>query len=128
MTREVVTTPNAPAAQGPIYSQGIKANGFLYISGQLPIIVATGEQINDDIKRAVTACLTNIETIAKAGGAKKESLVKLTMFLADLNDFAAANEAYAAFFEGMAPPARSAFQVARLPRDAIVEIEAIAAL
>lgn len=127
MKKEIVTTDKAPAAVGP-YSQGVKVNGFLYISGQLPIDMATGEQIGDDIKRAVTACLNNVLAIAQSAGAGKEDLVKLTIFMLDLKDFAQANEAYAAFFEGIAPPARSTFQVARLPKDAIVEIEAIAAL
>ena len=127
MTREAVATTKAPAAVGP-YSQGIKANGFLYISGQLPIDMSTGEQISGDIGRAVTACLNNVEAIAEAGGASKAALVKCTMFLKDMNDFAKANEAYAAFFEGVTPPSRSAFEVARLPKDAIVEIEAIAAV
>ena len=126
MAKEQVTTTNAPAAVGP-YSQAIKAGGLLFISGQLPIL-QSGEQITDDIKRAVTTCLENVCAIAEAAGASRASMVKLTMFLQDLNDFAAANEAYAAFFEGVIPPARSAFQVARLPRNAIVEIEAIAAL
>ncbi|MCL2704531.1 MAG: Rid family detoxifying hydrolase [Defluviitaleaceae bacterium] len=127
MVREAVTTAKAPAAVGP-YSQGIKANGFLYVSGQLPIIMATGEQVADDIKRAVAACLANVVAIAEAGGSGRDGLVKVTMFLADMNDFALANEAYAAFFEGVVPPARSTFQVAKLPKNAIVEIEAIAAL
>jgi 2-iminobutanoate/2-iminopropanoate deaminase len=124
--KEAVTTTNAPAAIGP-YSQGIKANGFLYISGQLPVDMQSGELLTD-IKKAVTACLTNVEAIAVAGGADRGSMVKMTMFLADINDFAQANEAYTAFFEGTVPPARSAFAVAKLPRNAIVEIEAVAAL
>jgi len=127
MKKEAIVTDKAPAAVGP-YSQGIKGNGFLYISGQLPIDMSTGEQITDDIGRAATACLTNVLAIAEAGGASKESLVKCTMFLKDMNDFVKANEAYAAFFEGVVPPARSTIQVARLPKDAIVEIEAIAVL
>jgi len=126
MAKAQVTTTNAPAAVGP-YSQGIKAGGLLFISGQLPI-EENGNQITDDIKAAVTMCLKNVCAIAAEAGAGKGDMVKMTMFLADLNDFAAANEAYAAFFEGTIPPARSAFQVARLPRNAIVEIEGIAAL
>jgi len=126
MSKQPITTTSAPAAVGP-YSQGIAANGFLYISGQLPVDMKTGEMVTE-IKSAVTACLENVEAIAKAGGVSKGDMVKMTMFLADMNNFAQANEAYSAFFEGTVPPARSAFQVARLPKDAIVEIEAVAAL
>jgi len=127
MAKEAVSTGNAPAAVGP-YSQGIKANGFLFISGQLPIEMTTGEQVTDDIKRAVTACLDNVLAVAEAGGASKADIVKVTVFLTNMDDFAKANEAYSEFFKGVVPPARSAFQAARLPKDAVVEIEAIAAV
>jgi len=128
MAKEQVTTNNAPkAAVEGLYSQGIKAGGLLFISGQLPI-EENGNQIKDDIKAAVTMCLKNICSVAAAAGAGKGDMVKLTMLLADLNDFDAANEAYIDFFKGTVPPARTAFQVARLPRNAIVEIEAIASL
>lgn len=126
--KHVVTTDKAPAGPAGLYSQAVKAGGFLYISGQLPIDMASGEQEGADIKRAVTLCLNNVLAIAEAAGCKKDQLIKLTMFMTDLDQFAMANEAYAAFFAGIAPPARSAFQVARLPKDAIVEIEAIAAI
>ena len=127
MSKDAVSTSKAPAAVGP-YSQGIKAGGLLFISGQLPIDMATGQQISDDISRAATACLNNVLAIVEAGGATKASIVKCTMFLQDMKDFAKANEAYAAFFEGVTPPSRSAFEVAKLPKDAIVEIEAIATI
>jgi 2-iminobutanoate/2-iminopropanoate deaminase len=112
-------------AAGP-YSPGIIANGFIFVSGQLPVSQETGELITDDIKAAVTAALLNVENVLKAGGADRSAMVKVVMFLSDIKNFAAANEAYSAFFEGVTPPARSCFEVANLPRYAIVEIEAIA--
>ncbi|MCL2407021.1 MAG: RidA family protein [Defluviitaleaceae bacterium] len=126
MSKKAVATAGAPAAIGP-YSQGIVAGGMVYISGQLPIDMATGDMVTD-VKAGVKACLDNALAIAEAAGANKNSFVKMTMFLTDMNDFAAANEAYAAFFDGTTPPARSAFQVCKLPKGAVVEIEAIAAI
>ncbi|MDR1705460.1 MAG: RidA family protein [Clostridiales bacterium] len=113
------------AAAGP-YSPGIIAGGFIFVSGQLPVSQDTGELITDDIKAAVTAALLNVENVLKAGGAGKEDIVKIVMFLSDIKSFSDANEAYSAFFDGITPPARSCFEVANLPKYAIVEVEAIA--
>lgn len=119
-----IVTSNAPAAVGP-YAQGVEDNGFLFISGQLPITVATGE-IETDIKKATKACLGNIKAIVEEAGLTIENVVKTTVFMKDLEEFTTMNEVYAEFF-GSHTPARSTFQVAKLPKDAIVEIEAIVA-
>ena len=119
-----IVTSNAPAAVGP-YAQGVEDNGFLFISGQLPITVATGE-IETDIKKATKACLGNIKAIAEEAGLTIENVVKTTVFMKDLEEFTIMNEVYAEFF-GSHTPARSTFQVAQLPKDAIIEIEAILA-
>lgn len=127
MPKVAISTQKAPAAVGP-YSQGVKTGDLIFVSGQLPIDMESGEMISDDIKKAVAACLKNVAAIVAAGGGDVGGIVKVTMFLADMNDFASANEAYAAFFEGVVPPTRSCFQVAKLPKNAIVEVEAIAAI
>lgn len=120
-----LSTPNAPAAIGP-YSQGIEANGFVYVSGQLPINPATGEFAEGGIQAEARQSLTNIKNILAEAGLDMSSVVKVTVLLADISNFAAVNEVYAEFFT--APyPARSAFAVAALPKGANIEIEAIAA-
>ncbi|WDU83933.1 RidA family protein [Caloramator sp. Dgby_cultured_2] len=124
MEKVVLSTTNAPAAIGP-YSQGIKAGDFIFTSGQLPIDPKTGDLINNDIKAAAKQCLENIKAILESAGSSLEDVVKTTVFLKDLNDFASVNEVYAEYFKEKMP-ARSAFQVARLPKDALIEIEAIA--
>ncbi|MCX7903571.1 MAG: RidA family protein [Caloramator sp.] len=124
MEKVVLSTTSAPAAIGP-YSQGIKAGNFIFTSGQLPIDPKTGELISNDIKAAAKQCLENIKAILESGGSSLDDVVKTTVFLKDLNDFASVNEVYAEYFKEKMP-ARSAFQVARLPKDAIIEIEAIA--
>ena len=120
-----VSTGSAPKALGP-YSQAIRAGQFLFVSGQVPIDPATGDLaqgIADQTRRA----LRNIEEILTAGGASLQHVVRTTVYLADLSDFAAMNEVYATFFT--APqPARSTIQAARLPRDARIEIDVIAFL
>ena len=126
MTREVVTTKDAPEAIGP-YSQAIRAGGFLFASGQIPIDPATGEMVNGDARAQTTRVLENVRAVLAAGGSSFERVVKSTVFLLDLADFAAMNEVYATYFPH-APPARSTIQVARLPRDARVEIEIVALL
>ncbi|MDO6355359.1 RidA family protein [Caloramator sp. CAR-1] len=124
MEKVVLSTTNAPAAIGP-YSQGIKAGDFIFTSGQLPIDPKTGDLINNDIKAAAKQCLENIKAILESAGSSLDDVVKTTVFLKDLNDFASVNEVYAEYFKEKMP-ARSAFQVARLPKDALIEIEAIA--
>ncbi len=120
-----LSTKNAPAAIGP-YSQGIEANGFVYVSGQLPINPATGEFAEGGIKAEARQSLDNISNILAEAGLTMGNVVKVTVLMTDIKDFAAVNEVYAEFFE--APyPARSAFAVAALPKGADIEIEAIAA-
>lgn len=123
MDKVVITTKNAPAAIGP-YSQGIKAGNLIFTSGQLPMNPATGEMITE-IKAAARQSLENVKAILEAAGSSMNNAIKITVFLKDMNDFAAVNEVYSEFFtEKM--PARSAVQVARLPKDGVIEIEAVA--
>ena len=120
-----ISTEKAPSAIGP-YSQGIKAGNLVITSGQLPLDPATGA-FPEGIEAQTRQSLTNCKAVLEAAGATMADVIKTTVFLSDMNDFAAMNGVYATFFEG-ACPARSAVQVARLPKDAMVEIECIAAL
>ena len=122
---EAVSTENAPGAIGP-YSQAIKANGMVFCSGQIPIDPATGQFVSDDVAAQTEQVLKNLDAVLKAAGASLGSVVKTTVFLADMNDFAAMNEVYGQYFSEN-KPARATVQAARLPRDARVEIECIAA-
>jgi 2-iminobutanoate/2-iminopropanoate deaminase len=119
-----VQTDNAPAAIGP-YSQAIKANGFVFVSGQIPIDPATGEFINRDIREQTEQVLKNVSAVLEASGSSLDQVVKTTVFLADMQDFGAMNEIYSLFFREN-PPARATVAAAGLPRNARVEIEAIA--
>ena len=122
---KAISTNNAPAAIGP-YSQAIEANGFIYCSGQLPIDPATGAFPEGGIKEQTRQSILNAQAILKGAGADLCNVVKTTVLLADIADFAAMNEVYASFFN--APyPGRSAFAVRDLPKGALVEIEMIAA-
>jgi len=122
---KALNTKNAPAAIGP-YSQGIEANGFVYISGQLPVDPQTGAFVEGGIKDLARQSLTNIKNILLEAGLEMGNIVKVTVLLSDINNFGAVNEVYSEFFT--APyPARSAFAVAALPKGAEIEIEAIAA-
>lgn len=123
MTKQLISTDKAPAAIGP-YSQAVKANGFVFVSGQLPIDMATSELIKDDIKAAARASLTNVQTILKEAGASLKDVVRVGVFIKDISDFADVNEVYSEFFNTDCP-ARSCVQ-AVLPKDAVIEIEAIA--
>ena len=125
-TREAVATNHAPQAIGP-YSQAIKANGFLFISGQIPIDPATGNLIEGGIQQQTERVLTNLAAILQAAGSSWEKVVKTTVFLKNMGEFAQMNEIYAKFCKG-APPARSTVEVARLPKDVSVEIDVIALL
>lgn len=118
-----IQTQNAPAAIGP-YSQAIQAGGTIYVSGQLPINPATGEFAGADIRVQARQSLENIKAILAAAGADMAHVVKTTVLLQDMADFAAMNEVYAEYFSE-SYPARAAFQVAKLPKDALVEIEAV---
>ena len=123
---KAVSTSNAPAAIGP-YSQAIVAGGFIYVSGQLPIDPSTGVFVEGGIKEQTRQSLTNAQAILREAGADLDCVVKTTVFLSDIANFAQMNEVYAEFFT--APfPARSAVAVRDLPKDALVEIEVVAVL
>ena len=119
-----IQTEHAPAAIGP-YSQAVQAGGSIYVSGQLPINPATGEFAGADIRAQARQSLENIKAILAAAGADMAHVVKTTVLLQDMADFSAMNEVYAEYFSEPYP-ARAAFQVAKLPKDALVEIEAVA--
>jgi len=122
--KKVLATTKAPAAIGP-YSQAIRADKFVFVSGQLPIDPATGEFAGDDIAAQTRQSLTNIQNILASEGLTMANVVKTTVLLKNISDFGAMNEVYASFFESDCP-ARAAFEVAALPKAALVEIEAIA--
>ena len=124
--RQAVSTPAAPKAIGP-YSQAIRAGSLLFVSGQVPIDPGTGQIIDGDIAAQTHRVFQNIGEILKAGGTSLDHVVRTTVFLADMNDFGAMNEAYATYFTAPAP-ARATVQVSRLPKDARVEIDVIAFL
>lgn len=123
---EIVNTDRAPAAIGP-YSQAVKSGGFVFCSGQIPLNTG-GVIVDGDVKAQAVQVLNNLKAVLEAAGSSLNRAVKCTMFLADMNDFAVVNEVYAQFFTADVKPARSTIQVARLPRDAKVEVECIAAL
>ena len=126
MSKKAIASPQAPAAIGP-YSQAVQAGNTIYVSGQLPIDPSTGAFAGEDIVSQTRQSLTNIKNVLEEAGASMDCVVKTTVLLADIADFAAMNEVYAEFFS--APyPARAAFQVAALPKAAKVEIEAVAVL
>jgi 2-iminobutanoate/2-iminopropanoate deaminase len=119
-----VQTEHAPAAIGP-YSQAIKANGFVFVSGQIPIDPKTGEFVDGGIREQTEQVLKNLSAVLEASGSSLEQVVKTTVFLADMKDFALMNEVYGKFFQDLTP-ARATVSAAGLPRDARVEIEAVA--
>jgi 2-iminobutanoate/2-iminopropanoate deaminase len=122
--KQIIETDQAPQAIGP-YSQAVVAGGFVFASGQIPIDPATGQFVEGGIAEQTEQVLRNVSRLLAAAGTSLARVVKTTVFLADMNDFAAMNETYARFF-GAQPPARSTVQAARLPRDARVEIEVVA--
>lgn len=121
---KIIATPAAPRAIGP-YSQAVVHHGLVYLSGQIPLDPATGELIEGDITAQTERVLANIAAVLEASGSSLSRIVKTTVFLKDMGEFAAMNAVYARFFETN-PPARSTVEVARLPRDSRVEIECIA--
>ncbi len=123
-TKDIIATPNAPQAIGP-YSQAIKKGGLVFCSGQIPLDPSTGQVVAGGIAEQTTRVLENLKAVLEAAGAGLDSVVKTTVFVKDLAEFAAMNEVYATYF-GSAAPARSTVEVARLPKDVSVEIEAIA--
>lgn len=124
--KDVVLTDKGPKPIGP-YSQAVKSGGFLFASGQVALDPRNNEFLSGDIRQQTERVLENIKAILEAGGVNLHHVVKTTVFLKDMNDFAAMNEVYGKYFTS-APPARSTVQVARLPKDALVEIEVIASL
>ena len=124
--REAIAVPGAPRAIGP-YSPVIRAGNLLFISGQIPFNAETGTVVTGDIAAQTDQVMRNLGTLLKAAGAGFEHVVRTTVFLMDMNDFAAMNDSYAKFVTDP-PPARSTVQVARLPRDARIEIDAIAVI
>jgi len=122
--REVIATDRGPKAIGP-YSQAVKANGFIFISGQIPLDPRTQELVEGDAARQTERVMENLKGIVEAAGSSLDRVVKTTVFLKDLADFPAMNEVYSRYFPAN-PPARATVQVARLPRDVGVEIELIA--
>jgi 2-iminobutanoate/2-iminopropanoate deaminase len=122
--KDIVTTDRGPKPIGP-YSQAVKANGFLYLSGQVALDPKTNEMTGSDIRQQTERVLENIKGILEAAGTNLHHVIKTTVFLKDINQFAQMNEVYGRYFTS-APPARSTVQVARLPKDALVEIEVTA--
>jgi len=124
--KDVVHTDRGPKPIGP-YSQAIKANGFVYLAGQVALDPKTGEMTGSDIRQQTERVMENMKGVLEAAGSNLAHVVKTTVYLKDLNDFAAMNEVYARYFT-LAPPARSTVEVSRLPKDALLEIDVIAAL
>lgn len=122
--KEIISTENAPGAIGP-YSQAIKANGMLFCSGQIPIDPATGEFVSGGVAEQTEQVFKNLIAVLEAGGSSLENVVKTTVFLADMGEFAVMNEVYGRYFDSN-KPARATVQAARLPRDAKIEIDCIA--
>lgn len=126
MTRQIVSTEHAPKAIGP-YSQAILANGFVFCSGQLGLDPATGDMVSGDVKMQAHQAMRNIMGVLEAAGTDLEHVVKTTIFLSAISDFAAVNEVYASYFKA-APPARSTVGGLQLPKGGLVEIEMVAML
>ena len=122
--KQIINTDQAPGAIGP-YSQGIKANGFLFVSGQLPVVPASGQFVEGGVSAQTRQSLENVKSILAAANCTLDDVVKTTVFIKDMNDFATVNAAYAEYFTRECP-ARACIEVARLPKDALVEIEVIA--
>ena len=121
--KEIIATEKGPKAIGP-YSQAVKANGYIFTAGQIAFDPATGQLVEGDVARQTARVLENLKAIVEAAGSSLERAVKATVFLKDMNDFAAMNEVYARYFP-KEPPARSTVEAARLPRDVRVEIDLI---
>jgi 2-iminobutanoate/2-iminopropanoate deaminase len=122
--KKVISTPHAPAAIGP-YSQAIVYNGFAYLSGQIPLDPATGQVIEGDVTAQTERVFANMKSVLEACGSSFAQVLKTTVFIKDMGEFSKVNEVYAKYFDAN-PPARSTVEVARLPRDVRVEIEAVA--
>jgi 2-iminobutanoate/2-iminopropanoate deaminase len=121
--KEIISTEKGPKAIGP-YSQAVKANGFIFTAGQVPFDPETGQLVEGDVARQTARVLDNLKAIVEAGGSSLDRAVKATVYLKDMNDFAAMNDVYARYF-AQNPPARSTVEAARLPRDVRVEIDLV---
>ena len=124
--REIVKTDDAPQVLGP-YSQAIKANGFVFLSGQTALHPGTGQMVGQDIKTQTKRAMDNIKAVLESAGSSLQKVVKCSVFLKDMNDFGPMNEEYGSYFKEQ-PPARTTVQIAKLPRDALIEVDAIAML
>ncbi|MCR5235297.1 MAG: RidA family protein [Lachnospiraceae bacterium] len=124
MEKQIISTDKAPAAIGP-YSQAVKAGDLIYTSGMIPVIPQTGE-IVEGVEAQARQVLTNVKSLLEASGSGMDKVIKTTVFIKDMNDFAKINAVYAEFFEEGSYPARSCVEVARLPKDVLMEMEAIA--
>ena len=121
--KRIISTEKAPAAIGP-YSQAIEANGFLFTSGVIPIVPSTGELVDGGIEEQAKQAIGNLVALVEASGAKKENVIKTVVFIKNMDDFGKVNQIYAEYFNQDCP-ARSCVEVARLPKDVLIEIEAI---
>lgn len=124
-TKEIIATENAPKAIGP-YSQACKYNGMIFVSGQIPVDPETNEMVEADIAVQTNRSLTNIKNILEKAGSSMDDVLKVTVYLKNMSDFAKMNEVYGTFFKEGNYPARCAFEVVQLPKGALVEIDAIA--
>jgi 2-iminobutanoate/2-iminopropanoate deaminase len=124
MGRRVVSTDEAPAAVGP-YSQAVVADGWVWVSGQIPLDPRTGAMVEGDVATQARRCLDSVAAVLRAAGSSLDRVVRATVYLVDMNDFAAVNEVYATYFPAD-PPSRACVEVRRLPKDARVEIDAVA--
>lgn len=129
MNRKVIRTDQAPAPVGP-YNQAIAASGqMVFVAGQIPLNPSTGEIVGElDVAKQTEQVMANIKAVVEAAGSQLQNVVKTTVFLADMNDFAAMNAVYARYFEEASAPARACVQVSRLPKDVLVEIDCIAVI
>lgn len=124
MEKQIISTVNAPVAIGP-YSQAVKVGNLLFTSGQIPLDPQTGELVNDSVENATERVMQNLKAILEEAGTSFEKVVKTTVLLSDINDFGKVNEVYGKYFNSE-QPARSCFQVGKLPKDALLEVEVIA--
>lgn len=124
MNKTIISTDKSPAAIGP-YSQAVEVNGMIYSSGMIPVIPATGQIVEGGVKEQTKQVFDNLKALLGAAGSDLDRVIKTTVFIKDMNDFGAINEVYATYFDGDYP-ARSCVEVARLPKDVLIEVEVIA--